>query len=278
MNIIWVADFTTKDRPGGAQETNNLMVIHGRKMWHNIKYMTPDDFSTLELERADLVIVNNILKFHPSHRKWIIENVPYVKYDHDHNTAKSIVNFPKLFLSAKLNIFLSPLHLQEVSKIVKYKIPNAKVVPSPINTDLFKITNKDKIKDSVFMCGNLAPFKGIKNVISYLKKHKEKSLFIAGWNEDKAKELISMKNVTFLGFIEHKKLPEVYNRYESFIHLTSSEEACGRTVLEAYLCGCRLIVNERVGVMSYKWDWKNYDEIKEKVNSQKQFWKLIEKI
>jgi len=280
MYIIWIADYTTKEHYGGAQQTNELMVRYGRKIGHEVEYMLPleSQFSISKLKKADLVIINNLTRFKPSWINWIIENKPYIKYDHDHATARLIGKFPKLFLSSRLNIFLSPLHLQGVSKLVGYKIPRSVIIPPPMDTKTFKITNKNRIKDSVFMCGSLSPAKGINKMIDYLNANKEKKLFLAGWNENQARKLINMKNVTFLGKIQHDKLPEVYNRYESFILLPTKEEACSRVVLEAYLCGCRLITNKVVGAMSYKWDWKNYSEIKAKVESENHFWELINKL
>ena len=276
--IIWLADYTIKEFPGGAQQTNELMVRYGRKIGYEIEYMLPPKFSISKLKKADLVIINNLIKFKSSQLNWIIKNKPYVKYDHDHAAARRISRIPKLFSSSRLNIFLSPLHLQGVSKIVGHKIPKSKVIPSPINTEIFKITNKNRIKDSIFACGCLVPEKGINNIIKYLNAHKEKKLFAAGWGKDKATKLLSMENVTFLGFVQHNKLPEVYNKYESFIHLPVDKEAFGRAVLEAYLCGCHLITNKIVGAMSYDWDWKNYDEIKKKVKSQKRFWEVIKEV
>jgi len=276
MKIIWIADFTTKEHQGGAQVTNECMVNYGKKIGHEIKYMLPLEFSTDELKKADLIILNNLVRFSSFQIEWIIKNKPYVRYEHDYDAIRRIKNFPNLFKSSKLNIFLSPLHLKETERILDYKIPKVKIIPSPINNKIFKITNKKRPKNTIFMCGNLAPEKGINNIIVYLNFHKNKKLFIAGFsNKGIIDKLIAMKNVSFLGEIKHKDMAEEYNKYESFIHLPEWKEPFGRTVVEAYLCGCHLIVNKNIGALSYKWNWKNYDEIKKKVESKKEFWGLI---
>jgi hypothetical protein len=47
--------------------------------------------------------------------------------------------------------------------------------------------------------------------------------------------------------------------------------------MEAYLCGCELIVNENVGATSYGWDFKDYDFIQEQLKSETKLWNIIEK-
>jgi glycosyltransferase involved in cell wall biosynthesis len=63
---------------------------------------------------------------------------------------------------------------------------------------------------------------------------------------------------TWLGPIAYEELPEIYNRARTFAHLPKWIEPMGRTVVEAGLCGCELVLNDRVGVTSYEpQDWQD---------------------
>lgn len=278
MNIIWLADFTAKGHQGGAQQTNKEMVDYGRKKGHKIEYMTPLEYSAKKLSKADLVILNNQTLFSPHQITWIIANKIYMRYEHDYDAVEAIKDFPSLYLLSRLNIFLSPQHLKETERILGKNVPNAKVIAPPVDSKKFKVTRKRRVKNSVFWCGNLVPQKGMNNVLRYLEKNPKKKLFVAGIMPQMrmvADKFLAAKNVKFLGEIKHSKIAEVYNRYESFIHLPNWKEPFGRATAEAYLCGCNLIVNDRSGALSFDWDWSDYEDIKEKVNTQSEFWETV---
>jgi hypothetical protein len=72
-------------------------------------------------------------------------------------------------------------------------------------------------------------------------------------------------------------MPEKMSEYSGFIHLPNWTEPFGRVVMEAYLSGCELIVNDKIGAMSFDWDYSDYDEVKDKLQSSvKKFWQVVE--
>jgi hypothetical protein len=54
-----------------------------------------------------------------------------------------------------------------------------------------------------------------------------------------------------LGEVPHDQLPALYNRAQTFAHLPRWYEPMGRVVIEASLCGCEVVTNDRVGAMSF---------------------------
>jgi glycosyltransferase involved in cell wall biosynthesis len=56
---------------------------------------------------------------------------------------------------------------------------------------------------------------------------------------------------TYLGARPYAELPSLYNRARVFAHLPRWHEPMGRAVMEAALCGCELVLNDRVGVTSF---------------------------
>ena len=64
--------------------------------------------------------------------------------------------------------------------------------------------------------------------------------------EEEAKSLGIFARVRFLGFVNQSALPRVYRSADLFV-LPSDYEAFGVVVNEAMLCGCPVIVSDRVG-------------------------------
>jgi len=52
-------------------------------------------------------------------------------------------------------------------------------------------------------------------------------------------------------------MPNTLNRTQHYIHMPRWPEPFGLIVAEAALCGCHIIVNDRVGAVSWKLDLKN---------------------
>jgi len=55
-------------------------------------------------------------------------------------------------------------------------------------------------------------------------------------------------------------------------------EPSGRSVLEGILCGCDLIVNDKIGILGENIDFNDYDEVVKLAHSEDKFWGLIEEV
>ena len=107
-----------------------------------------------------------------------------------------------------------------------------------------------KRKKIILAVGALKKEKSYENLIkSYAKiliKYPEYQLNIAGDGYLKndliklVKDLKIKKKVKFLGNLNKNELVEIYNKSEIFV-LSSSSEGFPKVVLEAILCGCRVI-------------------------------------
>ena len=274
--IGWVADFVAETHPGGAQVTNKMMVDYGQKLGHEIDYITP---ATGFPGGYVLFILNNIVHFQSSAINRIVNREKYARYEHDYDAAKLIRKWPGLYDRSLVNIFLSPLHLSETERILGGKVAGT-IIPSPIDTKLFRNAEKRREKGSALLVGNIVPEKGLENVLRYLGSSPETKVYVAGFNikNEFAEKFLAHNRVEYLGKFDYQEMPEVYNRFESLIHLPKWKEPFGRVVVEAYLCGCSLIVNDNVGAASYDWDWREIEGIKKKVQTRRRFWDTIEKV
>ena len=106
----------------------------------------------------------------------------------------------------------------------------------------------------VLFCAKLQPWKRPLDVLrAFSKAAVENSyLVVAGDGplrkqlEQEARSTGLAQRVRFLGFVNQTKLPSVYCSSDLFV-LSSQYEAFGVVVNEAMLCGCPVIVSDRVG-------------------------------
>lgn len=270
MRVLWIADFSVKDHKGGAQQTNDVMIKAGRKRGHTIELATGG--ATIDSKGVyDVVILNNITKYDRGQIESLTDSYACIRYEHDLWVAR---NYPELYEKVKHTIFLSPFHKESVEEEAKIRIKNYSLVPSPIESKKFS-PGKNKERNSVLWAGNFCEDKGSKGFLEYVKNNPNFKFYVAGWGAD-IPLLEKIENIEYLGELEVNDLIDWYKEVEYFYHRPILKEALGRGVIEAYLCGCNLLLNGNIGAMSWDWDYSNYDEIKKNVQSEDKFWKIIE--
>jgi glycosyltransferase involved in cell wall biosynthesis len=269
MRVLWIADFSVKDNKGGAQQTNREMIKYGRSKGIYIKTIYKDEPIPEKLD-YDVIILNNVTKFSAEDLERLLDTGKCIRYEHDYWVAD---NMPEMYKKCKHVIFLSPLHKKTAEDKCGYKIKNSSLVPSPIDGNVFKMGGK-KEKGSVCCIGNLVKDKGSDSLLQFIDENCNMRFYIAGWGSE-VEEFKKRENVEFLGELNRKDLIKVYQKCEYFYHRPLWSEPFGRTVVEAFLCGCHLLLNDSIGAVSWGWDYSNYEEIKKNVQSQNNFWKII---
>ena len=144
------------------------------------------------------------------------------------------------------------------------------IYPGIIDTKVFYKKDKQKAKNllnfpknriELIFVGKLTSWKGPYTLLYALKLLKEKydiHLHFLGKGEQKntlkkvAQELNIVNNITFYGFVEHKKLVDFYNACDIFIlpslPTINWEEQFGFVVAEAMACGLPTIVSKVGGL------------------------------
>jgi len=262
MRIAWIADYKLSEHLGGAQHTNAKMIEYGEGLGYNIIQIEPRAFDCGF--EADLVIINNIMNFRIEDIIKVAQRIPTIRYEHDRECS---IKYPQIYDYTIQNIFLSPLHKSICEGNAKKELKGV-CIPSPIDSSVFNLEGVEKEKDSVLWVGSVEPHKGFDKVVEYAKEYPQKRFYIVSFDY-KEQELPS--NMEFLGEKHGSELALVYKKCEELYH-HPQHEAFGRTVMEAYLCGCKLNVNENVGAMSYDWDFNDYELIKNKLYSEPVFW------
>ena len=80
-----------------------------------------------------------------------------------------------------------------------------------------------------------------------LDKHKDWKALVVG-DEAREKIIVEHKNLKILGFLNHKKVLEIYKRTSIAVVCSRWEEPFGRTSLEASSRGCAVIISNRGGL------------------------------
>lgn len=268
MKLFWLHDFRLKEWLGGAQLTNEQMLS---KAPIEVEMIYPDVFDRKKIAGYPLILSNTGL-FKKEDLRWIIETQKYIKYERDYAFCKNrhaaghdcsevcvdtLAFYTKMFQNSILNIFLSPLHAEVYLKYMPLDEGKIYYQPSPIEVDKFRYEGeKEELYISV---GRDAWHKGT----------------------DLIKRKFRKKNFVFLGkdnWVPYDEIPDWYKRAKYFVHKPRWIEPFGRTVAEAYCASCVLIVNYKIGFLSYNWDYDDrpfvFDQL---VNSPDRFWgKVLE--
>jgi glycosyltransferase involved in cell wall biosynthesis len=162
------------------------------------------------------------------------------------DTDKYQPNAIRTFMAALMsksfaNIFLSPLHYHEWCRFIGGVIPNAFNYFQKVDHKIFNNTESER-PINVLYVGAITEAKGVVEA-QYMFGNNIK--FIGRGDLS----LIDPSN--YMGTGKPEEVAKAMNSAKFFLHLPNWKEASARTVVEAAMCGCRLLVNENVGACSF---------------------------
>jgi glycosyltransferase involved in cell wall biosynthesis len=275
--ILWLTDYTVAEVPsGGAEITDSYIIKAGLQLGYDITVCRPSSLRSPLLQKSDLVIFSNCYEFPRPALMRIMEEKPYIVYSHDSGRWIQVLKKnPEMMRNALATIFLSPLHRDCFIKYLE-GAKNVLLVPPHIPYSFFD--KGESRENKIMFVGNIHDGKGVPTIIDYAKKHPDMIFdFYFGRGSSYLKQqLKKLGNCNLIGYVPKEEIYNNYNKYKYFIHIPQHQEAFGRAVGEAYLCGCELIVNERVGAMSYGWDYKTFRE--KTMRAHFLFWEELGKI
>lgn len=171
----------------------------------------------------------------------------------------------EVYVGARRSFFLSPLHSALVQSAIETELRTAIAIPPSVNRAFFVNTNQKRDIPYLFV-GTIADYKGAAEVES---RFGEAGLHWAGKNVTGRQ----LKGV-HLGFLNDAQLRDVYNRTRCLVHLPQWSEPMGRNVIEALLCGCDVLLNDRVGAAGWGTTEK---EIRALPDGAELFWDELER-
>lgn len=168
------------------------------------------------------------------------------------------------YSAAALTVFVSPLQRKCVESVLGQRLPQALEIPPTVDKQFFHRLGYERDIPYLFV-GTISDYKG---AIEVEKEYGYRGLHWAGRNVT-GRPLEG----THLGFLDDFALRDVYNRAETVVHLPRWVEPMGRNVIEALLCGCRVVLNEKVGAAGWG---RTEGEIRALPGGASVFWDKVE--
>ena len=183
--------------------------------------------------------------------------------------------FRTLFANSQLNIFQSPKHFDSHFAFYGEAISHNYLVMPP-TVDVENICVSEEKVDEIPFFGELNYLKGGDAFVEYALEHPNKSFVVFG--DNKLRREIP-KNIEFKASIDNKEVLKVLGKTKEIIIKPVWPEPSGRLAAEAFLSGCELITNDRVGT----WSFDFYPNDKERAKQEMQatileFWDKIKNI
>lgn len=189
---------------------------------------------------------------------------PLVKYVNDvwpHADDPRVREF--LLGGAKL-AFCSPLHRERFPYEHKHE---GEIIPPPVDLAPFRRrggTKPDAKREGTCWVGMGFYGKGIQEALEWGERNGPIDFYGIGPLMPPASAVARP-----MGHVPHGELPGVLAGYERFLFLPSRVEPFGRSAIEAWAAGCRLIVNRNVGALHYT---EHPDELR---GAAERFWRLV---
>ena len=268
--ILFLHD-TRLDTPRGAELTIlQLMKLGEEKGFETKADLLRDFYKTKsEIEKSDLVIVNSTSRcpFELDLIDHLIQTkINYIKIEFDYNlcirrnifctltrkvskccNVDKFHHFRELFKHAYRNIFQSPAHFDSHKEFYGEAIQNPIIMPPTVEVDRLQISDK-KIENVVPFFGSLNNLKGGNAYLDFAETHPEMEFHVYG-NNQLEREIPS--NVQFFSPISNDEVLKILGQTKTFICQPVWPEPSGRLAAEAFLSGCEILINDRVGTFSF---------------------------
>ncbi len=214
-----------------------------------------DEFIKIEKSNnSDLIEIHN----RPNYLKYLVENLDernFALYFHNDpltmTGSKSIADRIFLLKSCYKIIFNSNWSRKRFLEGMHNKFINSEKLLVVFQSANKAKVNLNKKKKWITFVGKLNRSKGYdlfgSSILKVLKKHNDWKAFVIG-DEQRDKIDFHHKNLKKLGFLNHKKVLDIYKKTSIAVVCSRWEEPFGRTSLEAASNGCAVIISNRGGL------------------------------
>ena len=215
-----------------------------RKTFHVLKIVFSLDYEEILIGGWDSLIM--LMAASISSKK---KNSVVVESSIFESTVKGWKGFSKRLFLKKINkAYVSGISNEKLVRALGFKgkvirtngVGVFNYIPQP------KFEERNKVKKFLYV-GRLVEVKNLKFLIDVFNELPGLELTIAGFGEqDQELKTMAGKNIYFLGAVNNKKLPHIYQSHDVFI-LPSKSEPWGLVVEEALNNGLPVIVSNMVG-------------------------------
>ncbi len=296
--ILFLHD-TFLETPRGAELTIKELIELGKSK----NYTVAVDFLKIfeetknKIAKADLVVLNSTSRCHfelELIEYLLFQKIPYIKVEYDYNfcvrrnilctvdyNVRSCCNpdkfhlFRKLFSKAALNVFQSPKHYQSHFDFYGEAVAKHLIMPPTVDVNKLK-PSEEKNENTIPFFGDLNFLKGGHEFVTYAETHPDLNFKVFGKNRLRRE---MPKNMTFHDPVSNEMVLEILGKTKQFICKPVWPEPSGRLAAEAFLSGCEILSNDRIGTFSFNFYPDNLEKAKaEMLQAPKNFWNAISEI
>jgi len=288
-------DMSKEEYKGGTQFYADFLVRASKKYKINVELMTAKTFNQNKLDKADFVLMLNISKF-PQNvlrgiknyakiemdygfcetRNGMCENCP--KFENGMCYSNNFQFYKEILQNAKFIVFLNP-HQREFYRAFFGDLVNNSMIAMSFYAypEEFKDEKKFRLPNSFLFASRMYKEKGVTNVINLAVENPNSNFYFLGFGDPKLiQRIYNVHNCVYLGDFpkERIQMKEYYNMFEYFISLPLWQDTGPIKVVEAELCGMKLIINDNNKIRTN--GWKNEKELREMINDARD--RLFKKI
>ncbi len=279
----------------GAELTINQLIQLGNELGYCVDVDLLKDFEETKsaISSSDLVILNSTsrCRYEVELLEFLLEHeIAYVKVEYDYNfcirrniictvdaRTRNCCNVDKfhvyrnLFLNSKFNVFQSPNHYKSHFDFFGKAVANHLIMPPTVEVD--KISISEIKQDSIPFFGQLNRLKGGYEFVEYAIEHPEKEFTVYGENR---LEIELPANIVFKEPIPNEEVIKILGKTKTFFIKPYWPEPSGRLAAEAFLSGCELITNDKVGTWSFDFYPNDPERAKKEMKATlMEFWNKV---
>ena len=299
MNSILFLHDTNINTPRGAELTIKELIELGKTKGFTIStnLLTHFESAKNEIVNSRLVVLNSTSRcnFEFELLEFLIaSSTPYIKVEYDYNfcvrrnilctvdrSVQSCCNsdkfhlYRKLFAHSKLNIFQSPKHYNAHYDFYGEAVAKHLIMPPTVQIKHLK-PSTFKQDHTIPFFGDLNYLKGGNAYIDYALEHPKQKFTVYGTNRLRRE---MPENISFHNPVANTEVLEILGKTKQFICQPVWPEPSGRLAAEAFLSGCEMITNDRIGTFSFDFYPHNKEQaIKEIKQAPENFWNSISKL
>jgi hypothetical protein len=290
---------TSLATPRGAELTIQQLIRLGEEKNYTVVLDYLKDFENTKryIQKADLVVLNSTSRCNfelDLIQHLLDQDTPFVKVEYDYNfcvrrnilctvdrNVRSCCHpdkfhlYRRLFRKAAFNVFQSPKHFDAHYDFYGEAVSKKLIMPPTVEVDRLK-PSEEKDDSVIPFFGDLNFLKGGHEYVTYAEEHPDTKFMVYGRCQLR-REMPS--NLTFHDPVSNDEVLEILGKTKRFICKPVWPEPSGRLAAEAFLSGCEMISNDRIGTFSF--DFYPNDKqkaIKEMKQAPKNFYKRVAEV
>ena len=276
--VIFIADFFADQINGGGELNNEEAILLLQERGYNVQKVLSQQVTTQLIDdnsESNFIVANFIGLQEDCKEKLTTGGYKYVIYEHDHKYLKT--RDPSLFKG-----YLAP----DDQIINRDFYQSAKGVFC--QSKLHKIVAQQNLKiDNIYSLGGNLWSNKILDKISLLSKKEKKNRYsiwdsynpIKSTSETVAYCSTNKISYNLVGNLPYESFLDKLSDNDTFIFLPKTLETLCRVVVEARMCGMKVITNNKVGATSEDWfRLKGQDLIDHMIKKREEIINIIDEV